>query len=292
MQRQERLQTIIDARDHRPGFRFGDLWRSRYLIFLFARRSFVSTYRQTAFGPLWAFFSPVLNTFFFTVFFANFAKLPTMDAAPSGNVVLPSFLFYMVGNVLWAYFDSTVHGVSNTLLSNAQVMGKVYYPRLVSPISTTISEALTLLIHLAIFSLITAVCVLCGFAVIRPSPWVLLVFPVLILQLALLALGVGLAFASITTKYRDAMLILSFCMHLWHYASPTVYGMQMVSERWMGLYMLNPIVPVLTAARYFCFGEGYFAPAYSLLGGVTSIVVFFIGVFMFNWVEKSFIDTV
>lgn len=282
---------IIEPGKKRFELKFREVWQFRDLIFLFVRRDFVSKYKQTILGPVWAIVNPLLTTVVFTVVFGNFAKLPTMDNVPSGDVIVPSFLFYMIGNILWGFFSGTVKEASGTFLKNARIMGKVYYPRLISPIASAFSGLLTLLIRMLLFVVLLFIFIINGSAAVRPS-LMLLLFPLLILQLMLLGLGTGLAISAITTKYRDMMMVIEFGLQLWLYITPVAYGLQLVPEKWVWLYMLNPISSIITTARYICFGEGYFQPGYFALCWILSAFVFFAGLFLFNRAEKSFIDTI
>lgn len=291
MQERKRWKTVIDSGSSRLEFKLREVWQYRDLVILFVKRNFISKYKQMILGPLWAIVNPLLTTVVFTVVFGNLAKLPTMDSVPGGNAVVPSFLFYMIGNILWHYFAGTVRETANTFIQNANIMGKVYYPRLVTPISTAGAGLITLAIQLLLFVILLVVSVLRKNAVIHPSV-PLLLFPLLIFQLMLLGLGVGLTISAVTTKYRDMLMLVDFGLQLWLYTTPVAYGLQLVPEKWMNLYMLNPMTSIVVTARYLCFGEGYFKLSYFCQSWIMSVLIFLLGILLFNRIEKDFIDTI
>ena len=261
----------------------------RDLIFLFVKRNFTAQYKQTVLGPLWAVIHPLLTTVVFTVVFGNLAKLTTADI--SGDFVIPGFLFYMSSNICWGYFSSTLNATSNTFLSNRGTMGKVYYPRLVAPISTAFSRLISFGIQLAMFVAFWLFFVIRGGTSIRVTLWLLFV-PLLILQMMFLAVGFGIIISSVTTKYRDLAMLVGFGLDLWRYGCPIAYGLQLVPDKYMWLYMMNPVVPILTTCRFAVFGFGYFQIGYYVLSWVVSILVFFIGLIMFSRIERTFMDTI
>lgn len=267
------------------------LWQYRGLVYLFARRDFTSRYRQTLLGPFWMFLNPLLTTVVFTVVFGDMAKFPTMDSAASADIAVPAFLFYMIGNVLWGYFANTVKDVSKTLTANVRIMGKVYYPRLVSPVASALSNQMTMVVRLLLFACFLAGGVVCGRVSVRIT-WTVLLLPLLILQLMLLGLGVGLIISVLTVKYRDASFMVDFGLQLWLYMTPVVYGLQLVPEKWVGLYMLNPVAPIMTTARCLCFGGGYFQIVFALWSWAVTLLIFLAGVLLFNRTEKNFVDVV
>ena len=210
----------------------------RDLIFLFVKRNFTAQYKQTILGPLWAVIQPLLTTTVFTIVFGSLAKLTTADVA--GDYAIPGFLFYMVGNICWGYFSSTLNTTSKTFLENRATMGKVYYPRLVAPISTAFSRLISFFIQLALFLVIWLFYFIRGGTGIRLTPWLLLL-PALILQMMMLSVGFGIIISSVTTKYRDLAMLVDFGLELWRYGCPVAYGLMLVPERFRGIYMLNPV---------------------------------------------------
>ncbi len=259
------------------------------LILLFVKRDFTAQYKQTVLGPLWAIIQPILTTVVFTIIFGNLAHLTTADLA--GEFILPGFLFYMAGNICWGYFSSTLSKTSNTFLANRATMGKVYYPRLVSPIATALSGLISFGIQFAMFVVFWLFYIIKGGTSIRVTP-MLLVVPLLILQMILLAVGFGIIIASVTTRYRDLAMLVGFGLQLWQYGSPIAYGLNLVPERWFGVYMLNPVTPIVTTFRYAMFGFGYFNLTYYLIGWTISILVFFVGLILFSRIERTFMDTI
>ena len=262
--------------------------RYRDLIFLFVKRDFISLYKQTVLGPLWALIQPLMTTLVFTVVFGNMARLTTADTDDSIRV--PAFLFYMAGSICWTFFSSVVSSTSGTFLTNARIMGKVYYPRLVSPVAAAFSQLISYAIQLGLFFILWGICLAAG-AEIRVTPRLLLI-PLLILHLLILSLGCGIVTASVTTKYRDLMRVVSFGLQLWHYATPIAYGLKLIPGKMLGWYMLNPVTPVITAFRYAVFGSGYFDIGYYMLSLGVSIGVFFAGLILFGRIERTFTDTI
>ena len=269
---------------------FKEVWEYRDLIGLFVKRDFTAKYKQTILGPLWAVIQPLMTTGVFSIIFGTLAGLTTSDVAGE-QLAMPSFLFYMIGTITWSYFSSTVSANSNTFIANRGIMGKVYYPRIVSPISTALSHLISAGIQAAMFCVIALVYSLLGLAEIRISPYILLV-PVLVLQLMMLSTGVGIIISSLTTKYRDLTMLVGFGLHLWQYLTPIPYGLAMIPEKYMGVYMLNPVTPIVTTMRLAFFGTGYFHPGYYALSVAVTLTVFFIGIVMFNKIERTFMDTV
>ena len=261
----------------------------RDLILLFVKRDFMAFYKQTILGPLWAIIQPLLTTVVFTIVFGSLAKLTTADIA--GGFALPGFLFYMAGNICWAYFSTTLQATSNTFISNRATMGKVYYPRLVSPISTAFSGLISFAIQFAMFIIIWLVYLIKGGTDIRISSNLLFI-PLIILQLILLSTGFGIIISSLTTKYRDLAMLVGFGLQLWQYGSPIAYGLNLIPEKYQGIYLLNPVTPIITTFRYAMFGFGYFNIMYYLIGWAVTLFVFFLGLILFSRIERTFMDTV
>lgn len=269
---------------------FKEVWEYRDLIVLFVKRDFTAKYKQTVLGPLWAVIQPLMTTVVFSIIFGSLAGLTTSDVAGK-TLQMPSFLFYMLGTVTWSYFSSTVTANANTFIANRAIMGKVYYPRIVSPISTALSNLISFFIQILLFVGIALGCSLLGIAEISLSPYLLL-FPLLVLQLVLLSTGIGIIISALTTKYRDLAMLVGFGLQLWQYLSPIPYGLSLIPEKYMSLYMLNPVTPVITTMRLAFFGTGYFNWGYYGLSLVVTAVVFFIGLVLFNKIERTFMDTV
>ncbi len=285
-----RHYRILISSDHRIfDLHLKETFQYRDLIYLFVKRNFISRYKQTLLGPLWAVIQPLLTTVVFTVIFGNLARLTTADIP--GDFNIPSFLFYMAGSICWSYFSTTVESTANTFISNRNILGKVYFPRLVSPISTSLSNLISFFIQFVLLLVMMLIACLIGETDIHLTSAVLLL-PLLVLHLIILAVGCGIIISSVTTKYRDLMLLVGFGLQLWQYASPIAYGLELVPHQYIWLYMLNPISSIVTAFRYSLFGFGYFHIGYYLLSLGISMLVFFCGLILFSRIERTFMDTI
>jgi len=278
----ENWDLIITPRKKWYDLQLADVWRYRDLITLFVRRDFVSRYKQTILGPLWFLIQPLFTSVVFTVIFGNIAQLPTDG--------LPQLLFYMSGNVLWGYFSSCLTSTSSTFVANARLFGKVYFPRLVMPISTVISNLITFSIQFLFFMAFYLYFFLSG-ADITLTPWAFSL-PLLILLMAGLGLGFGIIISSLTTKYRDLTYLVSFGVSLWMYGTPVIYPVSSIPENWRWVADVNPVTPLIETFRAGFLGAGDASWARLAYSGVFMLVVMFIGVVIFNRVEKTFIDTV
>lgn len=282
----EKFQTVITPKNKLLDLHLGELWHYRDLVFLFVRRTFVSQYKQTILGPAWAIIQPLLTTVVFTLVFGGIAGL-----AADG---VPSFVFYLSGTILWTYFSNCLSQTANTFVSNSSVMGKVYFPRLVMPVSTVLSG----LIMLAVQYVFLLIFVLWYWAHGEVAPnLMVLMTPLLVLQLAMLSLGCGIIISALTTKYRDLAMLVSFGLQLWMYATPIAYDMFSFGSlapggRWHALYMLNPVTPIVNIFRYAYLGIGAVEWLYYGIGWMITIVLLFLGLILFSKVEKTFMDTV
>ncbi len=259
-----------------------NIWKYRDLIKLFVRRSFVSVYKQTILGPAWAIINPLCTTVIFTIIFGNIAGL-----AAEG---VPSFIFFMAGNITWGYFANCLNATSGTFTGNAGIFGKVYFPRLVMPITTVISNLISFAIQY-VFFLGFWVYFLITTDSIEPN-WFILMTPILLVHMALMGLGIGIICSSLTTKYRDLTMLIGFGVQLWMYLTPVAYDYQIISDKWRTLYMCNPMTPVINTMRYAYLGIGEFELGYYLLSWAVTLVMLFFGVLLFSRVEKTFMDTV
>lgn len=285
----DEFQTVISSKHKLFDLHLRETFRYKDLIALLVKRDFTAQYKQTVLGPLWAIIQPLFTTVVFTIVFGNLARLTVMDTP--GDYIIPSFLFYMSGNICWNYFSATLRHTSNTFLTNRHIMGKVYYPRLVSPIATAFSRLISFAIQFAMFMLFWAYYLIKGTTSIKITSAILLV-PLTVIQMMILAIGLGIIIASVTTKYRDMAMLVGFGLQLWQYGTPIAYGLQLVPDKYMSLYMLNPVTPIVTAFRYGVFGFGYFNLHYYLIGWLISIIVFILGLILFSRIEKSFMDTI
>jgi len=286
---EQQYKAHISAKRHLFDLHLKETLQYRDLIFLLVKRNFTALYKQTILGPLWAIIQPLLTTVVFTVVFGNLAGLTTADV--EGEYYVPAFLFYMIGNICWGYFSTTLQSTANTFLENRATMGKVYYPRLVAPIATAFSGMISFGIQIAMFVVIWMYYVIKGGTDIRISFWMLIV-PALIIQMIILSIGFGIIISSVTTKYRDLAMLVGFGLELWRYGCPIAYGLQLIPEKYVGLYMLNPVTPILTTFRYAMFGFGFFSMGYYLLSWGVTIVVFLIGLILFSRIERTFMDTI
>lgn len=279
---EEKWTTVLKSKYKLLDINLKELFSYKDLIFLFVKRNFVTKYKQTILGPLWLIISPIMTTLIYVMVFGNIAGLSTDGA--------PQMAFYMAGNLIWSYFALCVNQTSQTFVANSAVFGKVYFPRLVVPISTVLTGLLDFCIQLLLLCIILAIYAITGTA-IHISVWVFLT-PVLVLQLALLGMGVGIIVSSLTTKYRDLTVLVTFGVQLWMYASPIVYSVTQIPEQYRFLYLLNPVAPIVTIFRYAFLGTG-FIPflSWGISWGVT-IVVLALGVILFSRIERTFMDTI
>ncbi|MBQ7779524.1 MAG: ABC transporter permease [Clostridia bacterium] len=283
------FKTVVSADKKIFDLKLKEAFKYKDMILLFVKREFVSKYKQTVLGPLWAIIQPLFTTVVYTVIFGTLAGLDTADASPAPMV--PSFLFYMSGTILWSYFSSVVSATSHTFLANAHIMGKVYFPRIAMPIATAISNLISFGIQLAMFIVTYIVLIINGSAEFVLS-WHLIFVPLSILQLMLLSTGIGIIISALTTKYRDLSMLVGFGLNLWQYATPVAYGLMLIPQNYIGLYHLNPVTPAILSFRYGVFGVGYFDLAYYLIGWAITLLIAFLGLLLFNRIEKNFADTV
>ncbi len=277
----QEFETVIVPRTGWFDIDLKDVWKYRDLIILFVKRNFISHYKQTILGPAWAIIQPLLTTVIFTVVFGNLAGL-SADG-------VPSFLFYLSGTVAWSYFSACLTQTADTFTGNAGILGKVYFPRLVLPISTVITNLISFGIQFAMFVLFLIIYYIRG--EVYPNSYVLMI-PLLILQMAVLGLGTGIIVSALTTKYRDLKMLVGFGVQLWMYATPVAYDIHIIPEKYMGLYMLNPMTPVITGFRHGFFGIWNFDWRYYFVSWGITLVLLVFGVVLFSRVEKTFMDTV
>ena len=262
--------------------RLGELWHYRDLLRLMVWRDFVSAYKQTIMGPLWYFIGPVFGTLISTIIFGKIAKLSTDG--------LPPFLFYMAGTAIWTYFSACLGSTSNTFVGNAGIFGKVYFPRLIVPLSTVVSNLVSFGIRFFVFIAFLIYFLLSGSDV--HLTWWILSLPLLLLLMAAMGLGIGIIVSSLTTKYRDAQQLLGFGITFLMYGSPVIYPLSSVPDEWRWLVLANPITPVIEIFRLSFLGQGSVEPFFLLYSAGFALLVLLIGVLMFNRVENTFMDTV
>ena len=260
-----------------------EVWRYRDLITLFVKRDFIAQYKQTILGPIWHLIQPVMTTIVFIVVFTNIAGIPTDGAHP--------VVFYMSGLTLWTYFSGCLTATSSTFVSNAGIFGKVYFPRLVTPIAVVLSNLVKFFIQFVMLLGVMFYFSFQGYPV--GLSWNILFLPVLLVCTACLALGMGIIISSLTTKYRDFGVLVGFGVQLLMYATPVVYPLSYLKQnRVLWLLEFNPLSAVVEAYRYLLLGSGTFTVWQLVYSFFSAVVVLLVGLVLFNRVEKSFMDTV
>lgn len=259
------------------------VWKYRDLLFLLVKRDFVSAYKQTILGPIWFLVQPILTTITFTIIFGNLAKISTDG--------VPPVLFYMAGITLWTYFSECLNKTSTTFIANASIFGKVYFPRLIMPLSVLVSSMLKLGVQFMLFVLVWIFYLNTNNS-FTPNWQYLWLLPFLVLLMAFLGLGFGLLISSMTTKYRDLTFLVGFGIQLLMYASPIVYPLSIVSENVRFYLLLNPITPIIESFKFIFLGNAFFSWGSLLYSLSFAVVLLIISIIVFYKVEKSFMDTV
>jgi lipopolysaccharide transport system permease protein len=280
---EEHWDEVIEPSGKLFDLRLKEVWRYRDLLLLFVKRDFSAQYKQTILGPVWHLIQPIFTTAVFLLVFHSIANIDT-----DGINAIP---FYMSGIAIWNYFSACLTGTSNTFVANAGIFGKVYFPRLVIPLSTVLSNIVKFVIQ---FFLLLVVMVYFGIKeghFYFSITWLLV--PLLVLMMAGMGLGLGIIISSLTTKYRDFAVLIGFAVQLLMYATPVAYPLSYIkgkSYEW--LISANPLTPIVEAFRYALFGKGSFEPMHLMYSGIFIILTLFIGTVIFNKVERSFMDTV
>lgn len=281
---QETWTTEIKPKSSLLSIDFKELWQYRDLYRMFVKRDIVTWYKQTILGPLWFFVQPIMTTIMFMVVFGGIAKISTDG--------LPQPLFYLAGICLWQYFAESLNQTSKTFIDNANVFGKVYFPRLVVPMATVTSNLVRLAIQMGLFLVVFAYYMIFTDAPVHPNIYLLLT-PVLIAILAGLALGFGILFSSLTTKYRDLTFLLSFIVQLWMYATPVIYPLSTITDpRLKMLMQANPLSSIMETFKFGMLGVGEFSWQGLGYSAVFMIVLLALGIIVFNRIQKTFMDTV
>ncbi|MEE1011420.1 MAG: ABC transporter permease [Acutalibacteraceae bacterium] len=297
---QQKWTTVVKSSNNTFNMDLKGLKNCKDLIFLFVRRTFVAKYKQTILGPAWAVIQPFFTTVVYSVFFGNIAGL--------GASGVPNFIFYLSGTIVWTLFANCLTETSHTFTGNSAILGKVYFPRLVMPISTAISQFIGFFIQFA-FMLCFMAYYLITDAGLEPNIYILM-FPLVLIQLAILGMGFGMIISALTTKYRDLAMVVSFGVSLWSYCSPVAYDMFSRSQLAKGnvfsitlfdmpidisiypIYMLNPVTPAINLFRYGFLGTGDIDWVFYGISWITTVAVAVIGAMMFSKSEKTFMDTV
>lgn len=273
---------VIEARTSLLDLRLGDVWRYRDLVMLFVRRDFVANYKQTILGPIWFFIQPLLTTLTYYIIFGRVAKLDTDG--------LPAFGFYLAGITVWSYFSQSLTSVATVFVTNAGMFSKVYFPRLTMPLSIVLSNLVRFGIQFGLFLMVWLYYVLTT-STVHPN-WTLLLTPLLVVIMGVLSLGLGMIFSSLTTKYRDLAMLLTFGVQLLMYATPVIYPLSKVPPGYKWLLVANPMTAITETFRYGFLGSGTFSWFYLGYSVLVSIIIMIAGTIIFNKVEKSFTDTV
>lgn len=278
----ERWTTVIVPETRLRAEDFRELWEYRELVKMFVKRDFVTRYAQTALGPLWYILTAILSSSVLTVVFGKIAGISTDGA--------PQFLFYMAGSILWSCFSGCVTDVSATFTSNVRLMGKVYFPRLCVPIASVLSRQIQFLVQFAVFF----ICYLWemwrkGMVLFRPS---MFLTPLLMLEVMALALGCGIIIASLTTRYRDLGVLVTFGLQLWMYATPVVYPASRIPDKLWWLMVFNPMAPVVECFRCVWLGNGQVTAVQIGAGAGITVLVLVIGLIVFHRAQRSFMDTI
>ena len=274
--------TIIKPKTGWFDINLKELLQYKDLIIMFVKRDFKTLYKQTILGPLWIIINPLLTTIMYTIVFGNIANISTDG--------MPQIVFYMLGTTVWTYFSTCLTKTSATFTGNAAIFGKVYFPRLVTPISTVVSGLINFAVQFVMFLCFAIYYYIIG-APIQPNLYILIT-PFLLLERAGLSLGFGVIISSLTTKYRDLAVLVTFGVQLWMYATPVVYPASQIGGKLKTLMMLNPVSPIVESFRYAFLGSGFIPWNFLGISVVTTLVVLFIGVVLFSRVEKTFMDTV
>ncbi len=279
--------SLIDTDKKKIDFNVSEIWKYRDLIILFVKREFVSKYKQTILGPAWAVIQPLLTTVVFTFIFGNVAGLADCGA-------VPTFLFYMCGNIAWQFFSGCLVGTANTFLTNRGIMGKVYFPRLCMPISTVLGQMISFAIQIVMFLVFWIIYLFVPEYHMEPNAYMLLA-PFMIIHMSLLAFGCGVIISSITIKYRDLNFLVSFGMSLWMYATPVAYSMSIFKGTILYHFCrFNPMTPIIEIFRLGFLGTEAGSCDWAAYGFsvVFTAAIVIAGVFLFNKVEKTFMDTI
>ena len=279
----EHWQLVITPKDKLLTIDWKELWRYRDMFWLFVLRNFRTAYKQTILGPLWFLITPILSVIVYVAVFGGIANIPTDG--------VPPVLFYLLGISVWGYFASCVSTTSNSFVTNADIFGKVYFPRIIMPLVAVTTNLLSFAIQLAIFAAFYTYYVATGTAL--TIHWQIVLFPLLMLILALMAVGFGMIFSSLTTKYRDLQIMLAKIISLWVYITPVIYPLSMVTNPKLHFAMsLNPVTPIMEAIKYSLIGQGQFSWLWLGYSVAFTVVLLLLGLMLFNKVQKSFMDTV
>ncbi|KFF13956.1 ABC transporter permease [Chryseobacterium soli] len=278
---QQKWTETIEDKHSLFDLKLKEVWRYKDLIYMFVKRDFISSFKQTILGPIWFFINPIFTTITYLIVFGRIAKLPTDDAPP--------ILFYLAGVTLWNYFSTSLLGTSSTFVGNASIFGKVYFPRLVTPLSIVLSNLMRFGVQFMLFLIAWGYYLAKG--QVHPNIWVLAT-PFLIILMALFALGVGMIFSALTTKYKDLSMLLGFGISLYMYATPVIYPTSALRGVFKQLAFYNPLTGIFECFKYAWLGVGDFSPLMLAISTFIILILLAIGTVIFNKIEKTFMDTV
>ena len=279
----QQYHTHISSKHRWFDLNLKEVWRYRDLIVLFTRRSFVLTYKQTILGPAWIFLNPLISSIIYAFVFGGIAGI--------GTDGVPQLLFYLCSNAIWIFFSTCVTKNAQTFTANAGVFGKVYFPRLTTPISNVLASIIQFGVQMILVLLFLAYYLARG--AVSPNWWAWLLIPVALVHLGVMGLGFGIIISSLTTKYRDLAILVNFGVQLWMYATPIVYPLSQLGDGLMKtILLINPVTAPVELIRYAVLGRGTIVPAYLALSWAITALVAVFGVMLFNHVEKTFMDTV
>ncbi len=273
---------VIESKHSLFDLELKEVWRYKDLVYMLVKRDFVTSFKQTILGPLWFFINPIFTTVMYVIVFGNIANLSTDGA--------PKMAFYLAGVTLWNYFSSCLTSSSNVFRGNASIFGKVYFPRLVMPVSIVVSNLMRFGVQFALF-LIVLLYYLIVEQNVHPNLWILAT-PFLIVLMAAFAMGTGMIFSAMTTKYKDISMLLSFGVSLYMYITPVVYPVSSIPEKYRWIAEYNPLTGIFECFKYAYLGVGDFTLGMLMYSTTFILIILFIGIIIFNKVEKSFMDTV
>ena len=272
----------IKAENSLFAINFKEIFQYRDLLLMLVKKEYITFYKQTILGPIWFFVQPILTTLIYILVFGQIAKLSTAG--------VPQLPFYLAGITIWNYFSDSLTKISTVFRDNAAVMGKVYFPRLIMPLSIVVSGLMKFGIQFSLFVTIVLYYTFIQQS-INPNIWVLAT-PVLLIMMAAFSLGLGMIFSSLTTKYKDLVFLLSFGIQLFMYATPVIYSVSTIPEKFKWIINLNPLTGIFECFRYGYLGTGNFNPITIINSLIAVLIILLLGTIIFNKVEKSFMDTV
>ena len=275
-------EVVIRAKTKWYDLKLKEVIEYRDLIFLFVKRNYSTRFKQTILGPAWLIISPIFTIVTYTIVFGNIAGLSTDG--------LPHIIFYLAGNIIWTFFSGTFNSSVYIFTNNAGIFGKIYFPRLVTLISNTLTQAIDFFIQFVLMAILMIVYGIRGIE-FNVNIWVFYL-PLVLLQLGLLGMGMGIIVSSLTTKYRDLFVLVSFGLQIWMYVSPVIYSITLVPEKYMEIFMLNPVTPAILLFKHAFLGPSMVDMKYLIISWCVTIVSVIFGLIIFNKVEKNFMDTI